>query len=121
MANRRITTCPVQIGGRHLDAGAQISMNWLAANRDGRAFPDPLIFRLDRDPALNFLYGAGLHVCPGAPLARLEMKILLEELLQATTQIRPATGSTPRRAVYPSSGFEALPLRLDSIPTLRGS
>jgi cytochrome P450 len=44
---------------------------WDSANRDEAEFGDTDEFRLDRDPAKNLLYGAGIHVCPGAPLARL--------------------------------------------------
>lgn len=65
VANRRVTTRPVEIRGRKIAAGERISLNWIAANRDGRVFADPEIFRLDRDPTANLLYGAGIHVCPG--------------------------------------------------------
>jgi len=44
---------------------------WASANRDEAEFGDPDEFRLDRDATKNLLYGAGIHVCPGAPLARL--------------------------------------------------
>ena len=78
VANRRITTRPVEIGGRKIGAGERISLIWISANRDGRVFEDPEAFRLDRDPAANLLYGAGIHVCPGAPLARMEMRVAME-------------------------------------------
>ncbi|MDE2118290.1 MAG: cytochrome P450 [Betaproteobacteria bacterium] len=112
VANRRITARPVEIGGRKIDAGARISLIWISANRDSRVFEDPEAFRLDRDPTANLLYGAGIHVCPGAPLARMEMRIFLEELLERTTRIQPAPGKAPTRAVYPASGFATLPLRV---------
>jgi len=109
-ANRRVTTRPVEIGGRKLEAGERISLMWIAANRDSRVFADPDRFRLDRDPAQNLLYGAGIHVCPGAPLARLELRVLLEELLERTTGIGPVADQPPTLAVYPASGFATLPL-----------
>src|SRR5690606_29816195 len=62
IANRRITTRPVELGGRHLDAGERVSILWASANRDAAIFGDPDGFRLDRDPSLNLLYGAGIHV-----------------------------------------------------------
>jgi len=108
--NRRVTIRPVEIGGKKIGAGERISLNWISANRDEVVFAEPDKFHLDRDPAKNLLYGAGIHYCPGAPLARLEMRVFLEELLARTCEIvivpeRPAT-----LAVYPASGFVTLPL-----------
>ena len=112
VANRRITTRPVEIGGRKLEAGERISLIWIAANRDGRVFEDADAFRLDRDPAQNLLYGTGIHVCPGAPLASLELRVLMEELLRRTSRIEPIPGKAPTLSVYPASGFAVLPLRI---------
>lgn len=112
VANRRVTTRPVEIGGRKIDAGERISLNWISANRDGRAFENPEAFQLDRNPAANLLYGAGIHVCPGAPLARMELLVAMEELLAHTTWIDPIPDRPPSGAVYPASGFATLPLRL---------
>src|SRR5690606_30948583 len=80
--NRRRTTCPVELGGRRIEAGQPITINWVAANRDPAVFVEPERFSLDRDPSLNLLYGAGVHVCPGAPLARMELVIIMRSLLQ---------------------------------------
>ncbi|MGV8941398.1 MAG: cytochrome P450 [Lysobacter sp.] len=111
---RRITTQPVELGGRQLDAGTRISLMWASANRDETVFGDPDHFRLDRDPALNLLYGAGIHLCPGAALARLELQILLEALLRHRRfALQP--GTQPHNAVYPASGFSSLLLRVDKI------
>lgn len=110
IANRRITTVPVEIGDRNLSAGERITLIWASANRDEAVFGDPNEFRLDRDPAKNLLYGAGVHVCPGAPLARLELRIIIEELLKRADRIAPVPGKNPVKAVYPSSGFTSLPL-----------
>lgn len=112
VANRRVTTRPVEIGGRKIDAGERISLNWISANRDGRVFENPEAFQLDRNPAANLLYGAGIHVCPGAPLARMELLVAMEELLARTTWIDPIPDRPPIGAVYPASGFATLPLRL---------
>src|SRR5690606_14356400 len=77
--NRRVTTKQLTIRGRTLAAGTRLALLWASANRDEAVFGDPDEFRLDRDPSLNLLYGAGIHVCPGAPLARLELRVLMEE------------------------------------------
>lgn len=115
IANRRITTKPVEIGGRALAAGERVTVIWASANRDEAVFGDPDAFRLDRDPAHNLLYGAGIHVCPGAPLARLELRIIMEELLQRTRQIALAPAQEPIKAVYPGSGFSSLPLQIQMV------
>jgi cytochrome P450 len=65
----------------------------------------------ERDPSLNPLYGAGIHVFPGAPLARLELRVLMEELL-SSTKLEPAVRRQPTLAIYPASGFASRPLRL---------
>lgn len=111
MTNRRITTRPVELGGHALPAGARITLMWASANRDEAVFGDPDEFRLDRDPSNNLLYGAGIHVCPGAPLARLELRVIMEELLKCR-RIALVPGREPEKAVYPASGFTELPLRI---------
>ncbi len=112
VANRRITTRPVELGGRTLPAGTALSLNWIAANRDPQAFDAPDAFDLAREPAANLLYGAGIHVCPGAPLARLELRLLLEELLIRTRSIDLTEGHTPTRAAFPDAGYASLRMRL---------
>lgn len=112
VANRRSTTRPVEIGGRKIAAGERISLNWIAANRDPDVFDEADTFRLGRDPAANLLYGVGIHVCPGAPLARMELRLVMEELLRGTALISPLAGKPPTLAVYPASGFATLPLQI---------
>jgi cytochrome P450 len=112
IANRRRTTKPVTIAGRDIPEGERVMVLWASANRDEAVFGDPDEFRLDRDPADNLLYGRGIHVCPGAPLARLELRVLLEELLAGTTSIETVPGKEPENAAYPGSGYSWLPLRI---------
>ena len=96
------------MGSQALAAGERLSINWIAVNRDARAFDAPDDFPIDREPALNLLYGAGIHVCPGAPLARLELRVLMEELLARATDIVLVEGLTFTRAVYPDAGYATL-------------
>lgn len=112
IASRRITTRPVEIGGRQVSAGERISLIWASANRDEAVFDDPDEFRLDREPSGNLLYGAGIHNCPGAPLARLELLVVMEELLKRTDRIDLVPGKDPVMAAYPASGFSTLPLHI---------
>lgn len=112
IANRRVTTCPVEIGGRMLDAGERLTLIWASANRDEAVFGDPDRFDPERNRENNLLYGAGVHVCPGAPLARLELRLLMEALLDRTDDIALVPGQSPQRATFPASGFAALPVFL---------
>ena len=109
--NRRRVTRDVTLRRRKLRKGERIALIWASANRDEEVFGDPDDYQPERNAPHNLLYGAGIHVCPGAPLARLELRVLLEELLGATTTMAPgAKPATP--AAYPGSGFSELPLRL---------
>ncbi len=110
MTSRRLTTKSVALGGRKIDAGERITLMWASADRDESVFGDPDEFRLDRDPRLNLLYGAGIHVCPGAPLARLELRVFVEELLREADRLSMSAHADPVRAVYPASGFASLPI-----------
>ncbi|MDV2476865.1 cytochrome P450 [Rhodococcus zopfii] len=111
IANRRRTTREVTVAGRRIPAGERIMVLWASANRDEAVFGDPDEFRLDRDPDANLLYGRGIHNCPGAPLARLELTALVDELLAATTNIT-ATTTVPEHAAYPAGGFVQVPVVL---------
>lgn len=108
--NRRVTTRAVEFGGRSIGAGERISLNWVAANRDGAVFENPDDFSLTRNPDDNLLYGKGIHVCPGAPLARMELRVALEELLGRSTRIELDPDTAPTLASFPASGYAALPI-----------
>lgn len=110
IANRRITTRPVEFDGHRIEAGELVTLIWASANRDEAVFGNPDQFRLDRNPAHNLLYGAGIHVCPGAPLARLELRVVVRELLANTRDIALVPGKPPVMATYPASGYSLLPL-----------
>lgn len=105
MSNRRITTGEVEIGGRRIPAGEKITILWASANRDEQVFGDPGTFCLQKNRDQNLLYGAGVHVCPGAPLARMELRVLMEEFLCAVDTLEPAPGDQPERAVFPTGGL----------------
>ncbi len=112
IANRRVTTCPVEIVGRGIAAGERVTLIWAAANRDAAVFGDPDAFDPERNQARNLLYGAGIHVCPGAPLARLELRLIVAALLARTRAIRPSDRLAVR-AAFPSGGFRTLPLVIE--------
>lgn len=109
VANRRTTTRPVQIADRQIPAGEVVSLMWISANRDPEAFDDAERIALGRDTGRSLVWGQGIHRCLGAPLARLEMRVALEELLARTTRFEVA--GRVRRSVYPSDGPAELVIR----------
>jgi len=110
MSNRRVTTRDVEIGGRRIPAGEKITILWASANRDEDVFGNPDAFCPRKNGDRNLLYGAGIHVCPGAPLARMELRVLLEEFLSSVDTLEPAPNGQPERAVFPTGGFSYLPM-----------
>ena len=71
------------LGDTKIPEGSTVLMGWAAANRDAGVFekPDEIIF--DR-PRRHFGFGRGIHFCVGAPLARLEARVVLKSLLERT-------------------------------------
>jgi cytochrome P450 family 150 subfamily A5 len=84
----RLSKVPVTVGGVDLPAGTTLMLINAAANRDPRQFADPDAFDVDRENArFHFAFGRGVHICPGAALARTEARISLGQLLDRTTSI----------------------------------
>ncbi len=75
-----------ELGGVELPADSTVLLAWPAANRDGEAFPNPDDIDLERpNPRQHVGFGWGIHLCVGAPLARIEAKVAFEQLLARTT------------------------------------
>jgi cholest-4-en-3-one 26-monooxygenase len=91
--------------------GDVVAMLFAAGNFDPEAFDDPNTFDLSRDPNPHLSFGRGPHSCLGKHVAALEMKILMEELLQRTEDIRPAGDISYVRDAY-SRGVYELPVEL---------
>jgi len=70
-----------EIAGRQIKAGDWLMLSYQSANRDEAVWADPFDFRIDRDQNPQIAFGYGVHVCLGQHLARMEMRILWEELL----------------------------------------
>jgi cytochrome P450 len=93
IAWRRRTTQPVDIGGVAVPAGANLLLMLGAANRDPAKFPEPDTFDIRRANAHQHLsLGHGAHFCLGAPLARLEARVVLEEVSARLPSLRLITG-----------------------------
>ena len=72
----------VEIHGVHVPRGAELGLVFGSANRDPSRFNEPDDLRLDRDPNPHLTFGAGIHFCLGAPLARLELQTSFETVLR---------------------------------------
>jgi cytochrome P450 len=77
----RVSTTETDLHGRHIPAGERILFPLAAANRDPAVFEDPGQVRLDRRRNAHLAFGSGAHRCLGSPLARLELRVALEEWL----------------------------------------
>jgi cytochrome P450 len=80
MFERWVLEDGVDIAGRRLGVGDRIGMLFGSANRDPARFPDPDRFDIGRGDATHIGFGGGMHFCIGAPLARLEIAVSLEQL-----------------------------------------
>lgn len=99
----------VEIDGITFKRGDKVSLILAAANLDPKKFTDPLSFMPDRSEAPNLSFGAGIHFCIGAPLARLELNIVLPLLFKRLPGLRIA--QKPRvKDVYHFHGLERLDL-----------
>lgn len=106
----RTATRDTVVGGQAIDAGDPLLMLYASANRDEAQFgPTADEFDVTRDPNHHLAFGFGAHFCIGAALARLEISILLEELLQRFSTVRPA-GAVERSPSDIIAGVTRAPL-----------
>jgi cytochrome P450 len=80
-SKRRTATCDVTLGGASIGAGQKVQIWEGSANRDASVFDDADEFDIARKPNPHLGFGQGVHYCVGANLARLELRVLFEELL----------------------------------------
>jgi cytochrome P450 len=85
--SRRATT-DVEIRGQQIDCGESVLMWYPSANRDEDVFPDPYRFDLSRQPNEHLAFGHHEHFCLGAGFARMEMKVMFEELFRRYPDIQ---------------------------------
>ena len=78
----------IEIGGQTIRAGERVYMLWASANRDPDKFENPDEVDFDRKPNRHLTFGIGAHRCLGAQLARLELRIMLEEILRRIPDFR---------------------------------
>jgi len=107
----RVARHDVEIGGKVIRAGQGVRMIVAAANRDPEVFDDPDRLDVKRDPCPHLAFGAGIHFCLGAQLARLEGQIALSTIVRRFPRLRLATAKLRWRPAPVLRGLEALALR----------
>lgn len=103
----RTATADVQIAGQTVEAGTKVACLMGSANRDPEVFDAADAFDVGRDPNPHVGFGMGLHFCLGAPLARLELQISIQALLDRFPEL-DLTGSAPRRPTWVLRGYESI-------------
>ena len=100
----RWITEDIEIEGRRFQAGTKVMVVWASANVDPDAVADPLTVDLERDDMRHLGFASGYHRCLGSHLARLELRIALEELHRRIPDYRITPGKAP---VYMNYGVRA--------------
>jgi cytochrome P450 len=108
--NRRTATRAVERHGQVMRPGDKVVLWWQAANFDERVFPDPLAFDVRRNPNPHLAFGAGTHFCLGANLARLEITLVFDGLLDRVASVTSA-GPAERTRSNKHAGFRHAPVR----------
>ncbi|MFM0245613.1 cytochrome P450 [Paraburkholderia sediminicola] len=106
----RTATADTEIRGRTIRKGDWLMLCYGSANRDEAVFPEPFEFNIDRKPNRHLAFGFGSHVCLGQHLAKMELRILFEELIPRLKQVEPA-GEMDFIASSFVSGPKHLPVR----------
>ena len=107
--NRRTATRDVVVGDTRIRAGDKVTVWWASANRDEAVFADPFRFDVRRAPNPHLAFGYRSHFCLGANLARLEIRILFEELLGRLTDFALA-GPIERFRTNKHAGVRHMPV-----------
>ncbi len=110
----RTATRDVELRGQRIRKGDRLLLLYPSANRDAAVFPNPFDFDVERTPNEHLAFGYGAHFCLGASLARLELRVMFEELVERMPNLRLASAAPPpQRASNFISGIESLPVQLE--------
>ena len=106
----RVATRDTQIGAQPIREGERVALWYPSANRDEAVFPDPDRFDVGRTPNDHLAFGIGEHFCLGAGLARLELRVMFEELLRRLPDIELAGPVERLRSTF-IGGIKHVPVR----------
>jgi cytochrome P450 len=104
---RRTATRDIELGGKQVKAGDKVAMYYGSANRDESVFREPDKFDVGRTPNEHIAFGSGEHFCLGSHIARVEIQVMLKEILTRMPDLRQ---SGP--AEFLASNFISGPARL---------
>jgi cholest-4-en-3-one 26-monooxygenase len=93
---RRTATRDTEIRGVKIKENEKVVLFYTSANRDEDVFKDPFAFDVGRSPNEHLAFGIGQHFCLGHNLARLEIRVMFEELLRRLPDMHLAPGAQPR-------------------------
>jgi cytochrome P450 len=108
--NRRTATVDVTLHGAEIHAGDKVTLWWASADFDEEVFDDPFRFDIHRHPNPHLAFGYRSHFCLGAGLARMEIRIVLEELLSRYEGFE-MTGPIERVRTNKHAGVSRMPVR----------
>jgi cytochrome P450 family 142 subfamily A polypeptide 1 len=111
----------VELQGKPIQAGQKLMMLYPSANRDEDHFTDPATFDITRSPNDHVAFGFGPHFCLGAPLARLEIKIAFERLLERLPDLHLVDDDEPaHRPASFVSGYESMQVAFSPVAPIPG-
>lgn len=114
--NRRTATRDVEMHGEIIRAGDKVTMWWASANRDDAVFAEPYTFDLSRNPNPHLAFGRGSHFCLGASLARMEMRVMFDVLLDRVGALTP-TGPMEYVRSNKHTGVRHMPVTIEPCRT----
>jgi cytochrome P450 len=111
VAPARRVTAPVEIGGVRMEPGDRVLLALGSAGRDPEEFPDADEVVLDRDPNRHLAFGSGPHRCLGSHLARVELRVALEEIHRRLPDYALDPAEPPLLKLHQVKGVDRLKLR----------
>jgi cytochrome P450 len=109
----RVVTRDCELAGAKIKAGERVYLNFHAANLDGSEFADADALKMGRSPNRHLSFGLGVHRCVGSSVARMNLRIALEELLSRLGPFHVTAGKSIERIPGPTWGPRTLPLTFD--------
>jgi cytochrome P450 family 142 subfamily A polypeptide 1 len=109
----RTATRDVSLRGQEIDAGQELLLLYPSANRDEDVFDDPFRFDIRRHPNEHVAFGFGSHFCLGNSLARLELRVMFDRVLDRLPDLTLADGTGTEPECRPAnfiSGYETMPV-----------
>jgi cytochrome P450 len=107
----RTTTRDVEIAGTTIPAGDQVLLLYGSANHDETVFPGPEVLDFDREPRSHWTFGRGIHFCLGNAVARLEVRVALQALLEQIPDWEIDEAGVVRNQLVPTRGVARAPVR----------